>query len=100
MLGFVVALVMCLGALAGLVVVLPGAIRAWRVVPTYYNLARAALPVLTLFYFGSILLKLDLFGQRPWLSFVMLGLLFLVLFGIILFVYREPGASQKRELAV
>lgn len=99
MLGFVVALVMCLGALAGLIVVLPGAIRAWRVIPAYYNLARAALPVLTLLYFGSILLKIDLFGQRPWLSFVLLGLLFLVLLGIILFIYREPGASQKRELA-
>src|SRR5947209_4517085 len=99
MLGLVVALVMCLGALAGLVVVLPGAIRAWRVVPVYYNLARAALPVLTLLYFGSVVLKIDLFGQRPWLSFGLLGLLGLVLLCIIVFIYREPGASQKRELA-
>ena len=65
MFGFLIAVVMCLGGLAGLVLVLPGAIRARRAVPVYYNLARAALPVLTLVYFGSILLKIDLFSQRP-----------------------------------
>lgn len=99
MLGFAVALVMCLGALAGMVIVLPGAIRAWRVIPVYYNLARAALPVLTLLYFGSIILKVDLFGARPWVSLALVGLLALMLLGIIVFVYREPGATQRRELA-
>lgn len=99
MLGYAVALVMSLGALAGLVVVIPGAIRAWRVVPVYYNLSRAALPLLTLFYFGSIVLRIDLFNQRPWLSYGLLAFLALVLLGITVFIYREPGASQKRELA-
>lgn len=99
MLGFVVALVMCLGGLAGLVLVVPGAIRAWRVVPVYYNLSRAALPLLTFLYFGSIVLRLDLFNRRPWLSFGLVALLALVLLGIVTYIYREPGASQKRELS-
>ncbi|MBN9390532.1 MAG: GNAT family N-acetyltransferase [Chloroflexi bacterium] len=99
MLGFVVALLMCLGGLAGLVVVIPGAIRAWRVVPAYYNLSRAALPLLTVLYFGSVVLRLDLFNQRPWLSYGLLALLSLAVLGIVVYIYREPGASQKRELA-
>ena len=97
MFGFLIAVVMCLGGLAGLVLVLPGAIRARRAVPVYYNLARAALPVLTLVYFGSILLKIDLFSQRPWLLFGLLFSLFLILLGIVVYLYREPGASHKRE---
>lgn len=99
MFGFLIAVVMCLGGLIGLVLVLPGAIRAWRVVPWYYNLARAALPLLTVFYFGSLLLKIDLFSGRPWLSFGLLGALALILLGIIVYLYREPGASHKREQA-
>lgn len=97
MLGFLIAVVMCLGGLIGLVLVLPGAIRARRVVPVYYNLARAALPVLTLVYFGSVLFRIDLFSQRPWLAFGLLFSLFLILLGIIVYLYREPGASHKRE---
>ena len=90
---------MCLGGLAGLAVVVPGAIRAWRLVPVYYNLSRAALPLLTVLYFGSIVLRLDLFNQRPWLSYALLGLLALAVFGIVVYIYREPGASQKREMS-
>jgi ribosomal protein S18 acetylase RimI-like enzyme len=99
MLGYVLALALCLGGLAGVVLVLPGAIRAWRVVPLYYNLARSALPLLTLAYFGPALFGYNLFGQNPWLSFGLLFLLFLVLLGIIIYLYREPGASQAREQA-
>jgi ribosomal protein S18 acetylase RimI-like enzyme/cbb3-type cytochrome oxidase subunit 3 len=99
MLGYVLALVLCLGGLAGLVLVLPGAIRAWRVVPLYYNLARSALPLLTLAYFGPALFGYNLFGQNPWLSFGLLFLLFLVLLGIIVYLYREPGATHRREQA-
>ncbi len=99
MFGFLIALVVCLGGLAGVALVLPGAIRAWRVVPLYYNLARSALPLLTLAYFGPALFGLNLFGQNPWLSFGLLFLLFLVLLGILVYLYREPGASQAREQA-
>lgn len=97
MFGFIIALALCLGGLAGLVLVLPGAIRARRVVPLYYNLARATLPVLTLAYFGPPLFGLNLYGQNPWLSFVLLFLLFLILLSIVVYLYREPGASQARE---
>jgi ribosomal protein S18 acetylase RimI-like enzyme len=97
MFGFLLALVMCLGALVGLALVVPGAIRAWRVVPLYYNLARTALPVLTLAYFGAVLFRVDIFTQNPWLGFGLMALLFLLLLGIIVYLYREPGASHARE---
>lgn len=96
MLTFIVALVMCLGAITGLVLVAPSVIYSWRVAPAYYNLARIALPFIALGYFGPQLFGISFPGRNTWITALFLGGLGLIVVAIVVYLYREPGDSQQR----
>ncbi len=97
MLSFVIALVMCLGAVAGLVLVAPSVFYSWRIAPAYYNLARIALPFIALGYFGPQLFGLNFPVRNGWISAGFLGGLGLIVVAILVYLYREPGDSHRRS---
>ncbi len=97
MVAFIIALVMCLGALTGLILVTPSVFYSWRIAPLYYNLARIALPFITLGYFGPQLFGIAFPGRNGWVSLVFLAGLALVMIAIVVYLYREPGESQRKS---
>jgi ribosomal protein S18 acetylase RimI-like enzyme len=100
MLSTIISLFMCVSALLGLALVLPSAVRTWRTVPFYYNLARLGLPVLALGYFGPNLFMENNFpGRSNWISGLFLFGLFLIIVAIAFYMYREPGDSYRRQIA-
>ncbi len=100
MFSFIIDLIICLGALTGLALIAPSIIYSWRVVPFYYNLARVALPLMTLAYFGPNLFGLNFPGRSGWPAWVFLGGLGLIVTAILVFLYREPGESYRRRQKV
>ena len=96
MLGLLIPIVMCLAALVGLALVAPSVIGSWRTVPIYYNLARLALPVITLVYLGPGLFGSNFPGRSLLSAGLFLGALALVLVAIVVYLYLEPaGPSHK-----
>lgn len=95
--GIIIAVLMCLAALVGLALVAPSVVLSWRVAPVYYNVARIALPLITLTYFGPRLLGLDFPGREGWVTLVFLGALGLIVVAIMVYLYREPGDTHRRQ---
>ena len=86
MLTFIIALVMCLGAIAGLILVAPSVIYSWRIAPAYYNLARIALPFIALGYFGPQLFGINFPGRNTWVTALFLGGLALIVLAIVVII--------------
>ncbi len=97
MFSLLIAIIMCLAALLGLALVAPSVVYSWHIAPIYYNLARLALPLITLGYFVPNLFGLNFPGSNGLLTAAFLMALGLVALAIIIYLYREPGDSQRTD---